>query len=586
MPKSRHLTIITILSLIISAAICIAGLVFITRGFDFTDTGFYLLTTAFPEGVRLRMSFFDYFNQPLYTLSGERVGAIRLAATMLLYANSVLVLFFTGHTIFNPTHRKIFFAYSPLLMIAALVSVLHLPTPAYNYWGLIALQFAWMGLWLWLRKPLTVREASLATFLLGVGTVQLLGARPTTIVGLFLIFLVVTALRGELPQKPHIWLASGLLGMLPTTVYLLVMSNIFGLTVEDLQQSLELAVHWKTVTNPVPLQLSAYIGSILTLFAEAALLLFAFWIFWGVAAFSRWRARSQEQIPQAVYIWVAVAWVVGTMSGLWALQRSPSIMGSIAAQFFLMSVTTLPLLSNAPQGEDQASRRRVWIGAAVAMSLLVIASFGTNVGYGLISGMAYFLGCLAVLLLLTRPQPKRWLQTLMIGALFLTTAIAAYHGLRLPRREDASRWEMTTPVDIRQGRDQILVSPAMAAYIAAFTQTAGEAGFEAGTPVMDFTGHRPGLVYAMGGRSPAYGWFLGGYPGSTEAVASVLDQWSEADLQAAWLITAEGEAERALPTSLLDEYDLNFPEDYQRLGTFLDPIVGETYVLWQPITAD
>jgi len=62
MTRSRTLTVTAALSTAAAAVSCVIGAVLIQRGFDFTDTGFYLLTTAFPDGVRLRMSFFDYFN--------------------------------------------------------------------------------------------------------------------------------------------------------------------------------------------------------------------------------------------------------------------------------------------------------------------------------------------------------------------------------------------------------------------------------------------------------------------------------------------------------------------------------------------
>ncbi len=577
MTRSRTLTVTAALSTAAAAVSCVIGAVLIQRGFDFTDTGFYLLTTAFPDGVRLRMSFFDYFNQPLYALAGERVGGLRLTAILLLYATSVLTIVFTGRYLDDPRQRRLFFAISPLLLIAALLSVLYLPTPAYNFWGLVALQFAWMGLWLWVRRPLKGREAAVAAGLLGLGAALLLGARPTTIAGLLLIFLVATVLRGGLPPKPLLWLLSGLAAVLPVGLYLLALAHANGLTLTGMVEAGDLALHWKAVTNPAPLELTAYISASARLFAEAALLLFAFWICLGGAAVFGWRTQNQRLVAG----WVALAWIVGTGSALWLTQRNPHLMGTIAVQFFLMSAATL-LNSETPDGVTAASQRRVWIGAGIAISLLVIASFGTNVEYSLISGMAYFFGCMAVLLLLTRPQRRGWLQALLLSAFFLANIAAVYHGLRVPRREDVPRWAMTAPVEIRQGRDEILVSPAMATYIADFTRTADEAGFQPGTPVMDFTGHRPGLVYAMGGRSPAYAWFLGGYPGSTAAVDSLLERWSAEDLRRAWLITAEGDALRALPTSLLNEHGLAFPAGYERLGTFRDPIADETYVLWKP----
>jgi hypothetical protein len=78
----------------------------------------------------------------------------------------------------------------------------------------------------------------------------------------------------------------------------------------------------------------------------------------------------------------------------------------------------------------------------------------------------------------------------------------------------------------------------------------------------------PGLVFALGGRSPGVTWYVTGYPGSREVLERALSLVPPERLRRAYLLQTTASTEWL---TSLDRFGINFPDDYVEHATFTVP---------------
>ncbi len=105
-------------------------------------------------------------------------------------------------------------------------------------------------------------------------------------------------------------------------------------------------------------------------------------------------------------------------------------------------------------------------------------------------------------------------------------------------------------------------------------------GFAAGNDILAFF-NMPGVVFALGGRSPGGPWYNGGYPGDRESNAFLLELAGRARVRAAYILENTTEAKVA---ELLAAFGARFPQDYRLCGSALWPQTGATVRLWKSST--
>jgi hypothetical protein len=90
----------------------------------------------------------------------------------------------------------------------------------------------------------------------------------------------------------------------------------------------------------------------------------------------------------------------------------------------------------------------------------------------------------------------------------------------------------------------------------------------------------PGCVYALGGKSPATGWWWGpslkGYRESAELNLGVL---SKERVKRAYIM--QSVSDELLPN--LKHYGINFPQDYELAGEVYLSLRKQTVKLWKPL---
>lgn len=101
-------------------------------------------------------------------------------------------------------------------------------------------------------------------------------------------------------------------------------------------------------------------------------------------------------------------------------------------------------------------------------------------------------------------------------------------------------------------------------------------GFKPGGDVIAFN-FIPGLVYAIGGRSPGHPTFISGGP-KREAYSRLALQYADIErLKKAYVLL---DVEPILVESMLTSRGLNFPKGYEKIGAVVSR--GTSYSLWKP----
>ena len=122
----------------------------------------------------------------------------------------------------------------------------------------------------------------------------------------------------------------------------------------------------------------------------------------------------------------------------------------------------------------------------------------------------------------------------------------------------------------------MLLGPNYAAYFQDLQQISNDAGFTAGTPIIDLTGTSAASLFAMRAKAIGQPWLIGGYPGSEALAVLSLRKVPCRDIKAAWLL-AEPEGPRRLPDGVLKQLNLDIDRDYVAVGQTWTPAKSSGY---------
>jgi hypothetical protein len=149
------------------------------------------------------------------------------------------------------------------------------------------------------------------------------------------------------------------------------------------------------------------------------------------------------------------------------------------------------------------------------------------------------------------------------------TIVITEHGMAHPYRENGPLLANTAPIQIGDD-NSLMVTTDSAAYINAIRRLAHGAGFQAGMPIIDLTGHYPGSQFVLSAKPVGAPWLLGGYPGSNNLAKKDLDLVSCQELVRSWILT-EPDGPLRLSPGLLLEYGIDLIRDFEIVGTLGAP---------------
>lgn len=536
-----------------------------SRGYDFTDEGFYLLWLSNPSGFDASVTQFGFIYHGLYLALDGDVATLRRVNVLLTWGLSFGLFLAIGYR-FGETRR----AWGALLALAWAGAGLALfrtglTTPSYNSLALQGLLVAAIAL-VMLDAP-SRYAMRIAPCLLGLGGALVFAAKPTSAAVLAPLTLLYMGGLRPLPVKQALvalvtaalllcLMAFGIDGSLPAHLERLRGGVALGKAM-DAGHAVNDLLRIPAFEMPTSMKLGT-----LALFTVSAV------VSSGIPRASRWAAWSVAGGLAAAAM--GVAFWSGWLPVVWAAHP--------LAPFLLLAVVAgmafgVSWRADSPAGLAEmrlAAWRRLTLAGVLAL-LPVAFAFGTASNLWRVAGGAgVFWAAAAWVFVGDRPARREVLAgvALPIGMLMVTALLCAAQ--QRPYRQPGPLAQATQLVEIGPGgRSRLQVHPAFARSLVAANEVAIANGLKARDMVIDLTGQSPGLVYALGAGSPGAAWLLGGYRGSENLALSALGRASCETLASAWVIS-EPWGPRSLPVSVLERLGLP-PTHWEAVGQWPAP---------------
>ncbi|MGO4170869.1 hypothetical protein [Bosea sp. TAF32] len=561
------------ISALCSAVILWIPLFYSNMGIDLVDEGYYFASISNPLKYKFILSQFGFIYSYLYDISNHDIATLRqinIAITFILaWALSWLVL---SSALQNQVGGRL-----PRLVIAAALGTtslamlrLWLPTPSYNWLAFQALMMTAIGLLL-SRRAVGLSTA-VGWLLIALGGWLAFMAKPTTaaIAGsLSLLYLVVAK---RLSVALVVAVALIFCGLLVATA--LVLDGSLAGFMERFSVGLERAGAYGmgyTLSaifriDPIPLDwqaLRAMAIGCLAVIASASLIT------------SENRAlRAVAYASCAICAALALSLISGSLGlpydyGLWQ-QMFLAAIGLSAGLFALV-------YNRSGRGYPETADRRE---TAILLGVLPLAFvFGTSNNYWFMAGLVGLFWVLSgIVLIRVRSIPENAIALFLpfaFGAQFVTAGQILF-GVEKPYYQPGPLRHADYLIDLGDRGGVLRVAPGMGAFIEAVQKTANEAGFQPGTPVIDLTGHSPGVLHVMGASATGQPWLIGNFPtmpGSNNVATEVLKGVPCSELARAWLLI-EPKGPYSFPLTITSVFGADLSRDYSVAGSFsnADPI--------------
>ena len=554
MQPNRYSQILLFLLGLLSAFSWIFVLLYLDRGFDFTDEGFYLNSIASPYLHTASVSRFQFLYFPIFALGSKSILGLRLVALGGVFLAAVwLALGVTSYLRLDSTEKGLVFlcilAYAPVYYSWA-----WLPTPSYNHANLLGLSMV-LGGGLCL---LAERHLKVASSFLAVGLVISLLTKITSGVLAFFLWIVPGGLY-LFGYRTNVFRAS-----LRTTASAFALTGIgYFLLMESpttLLSSLAEGAHRVGLMSP-----SGFQERVLTLFEWPVIL--------GEAVRSKW-------FPLAL-ITAAIGW-----------RYSQQRVGVFLLGVLLPVLWGMPVFNGDPTkclGPRLLLYSLIWTGLCFLAKRHTTALVGLMMGFGLPiytygtdnppadqSVVASILVVPFILMAMGQVLPRERARAYLVMVLLACsiTSLSVYQSAARAYRQ-VSLFEQNE--ELRISNSTLKLSPLAKAYI----ETLRSAFFEPRIPVIDLTGASPGALFVVAARPVGAPWMLGGEDGSQELARYDLSKENLETLRSAWILTAP-DSPRALETGMLQHLGLEFPDEYEQVIRVIEPARAEVQILWKP----
>ena len=506
------------------------------RGFELTDEAFYLLNYAHWRELSAMVSFFGaYFDLP-FRAFGESVAAIRIfgLALMLLvsaYCAVEALRFNCGDTVRGQSDQVAIIATAMAGALYYYSDLKTLRAPSYNMQALVAMLAA-TGLLFRLMRPAPTTTSTAATSLLyGVALGACAMGKASAALAMLVAHLVYFAgfERDWRVRRLLTIVLAVTAGVALNLVALYLMHPPWfmqlreGLTIMSLygRNLLALATNLRWDVKMVAIQTLPWLapaavaylaalrlgrGNAAATSAATIVLIFA------INLVLLWQGQGHLWLPMMSFAALLLC------AATWVLYRRPQ-----ATRQDLAPLATTALLLALPLGFSFGTSGRMLEHSQTA------GAFGTI-------AIVIQLATLRQRSLLSHPALMLCLMALCLPT--LTLQVRAALDKDFTYRQHTGLGAQRRPIQIGAAGNTLLVDDTSERSIRDLLDAAHQAGFKAGTPVLDFTGDGPGLVYALGGRPVGLAWLLGGGPGGEAAAAHVVAQAPQEVLRRAWILSS------------------------------------------------
>lgn len=202
----------------------------------------------------------------------------------------------------------------------------------------------------------------------------------------------------------------------------------------------------------------------------------------------------------------------------------------------------------------------------------IVFAFGTGNNYWIISGQAGIFWVLAGIVFLAPTGTYRLshlLLSLGFAVQFMSVNVAL-SGAQRPYYQPNPVSESDYKIDIGKPGSTLIIPRSFGLYISDAVNQAKKAGFEVGTPMIDLTGHSPGVLYALGASSSGAPWIIGNFAiisNAENSATQILKKIDCKEISRAWLLL-EPNGPVKISSNLLKFVGADLSKDFEVVGTF------------------
>jgi hypothetical protein len=532
---------------------------FSAYGIDFTDEGFYLNWISNPFLYKSSLSQFGYIYYPLYNLVDGNIAWLRRVNFFITFVLACTLVYLVINNLikFDKINKVIQFVVSSGIAISSFACV-YIHTPGYNRLTFQALLVTSIGIAL--IDVNKFNKNVLSYIIIGIGGWLTFMAKPSSAVGLAALVLMYIILSKQFQLR--FLLIAAITAFILFIISAYIIDGSITAYVERYLFSLKLP-------KLLPQHGINRIFRIDELNLSNKITLSTFFIFL-ISVYFIWLGSKNNKINNFIYIisCFLILAIITTLSITdinWNLnfgRYQPYLVFGIG--YACLFVIIILMLNNIIKIHD------VHLGLLLVFLILpYIFALGTGNNYWRQSGAVSLFWLISgfVLIIPLCVQQKLYqpiiflvLLSQLITSIYIKELIEKPYRYNQPLRLDDSRI-------VINDKHQLILSKEFAKYINDTRKVAAQSGFAKGVSIIDLSGQSPGLLYLLGAKSIGTAWNIGGYKGSLDMAKAKFNLVDCADIANAWVLY-ESKGPRSISTDLLTSLGMNFPIQYQKVGSW------------------
>jgi hypothetical protein len=564
MKNKKNFTFIFICSSCFLSTLLILYLVFkfSAYGIDFTDEGFYLNWISNPFLYKdFTLSKFGFIYYPLYNLVDGNIAWLRRLNFLITFVLACTLVYLVINNLvqFQKINKVIQFVLSSGIAISSFTYV-YIQTPNYNHLTFQALLITSIGIAL--IDVTKFNKNLLSYIIIGIGGWLTFMAKPSSAVGLVPLVLMYIILSKQFQLR-------FLLIAVVTTFILFIISAyiIDGSMTTYVERNL---LSFKLVTMSGTGYSVNSIFRIDRLNLPFKIILSIFFIF-VLSVYFIWPVLKNNKINNFIYIitffliLIIIATFAITDNNLnpnYGGYQPHLVFGIVYACLFIIIIL---IIKNKVKIHDV--RIELFL---VFLILPYIFALGTSGNYWGQSGVASLFWLISGFVLIIPWCVQLKLYQPIIFLVLLSQLITSIHIKE--RIEKSYRYNQPLRLDdskivLNNKNHELILSKEFANYINDARKIAAQSGFTKGDSIIDLSGQSPGLLYFLGAKSIGTAWNIGGYEVSQDLAKATFNLVDCTDIANAWILY-ESKGPRSISTDLLTSLGMNFPKQYQKVGSW------------------
>jgi hypothetical protein len=568
--KNYNLILVSSFCLLSTILILYFVFKFSAYGFDFTDEGFYLNWISNPFLYKdFFLSKFGFIYYPLYNLVEGNIAWLRRLNFFItsVLACTLVYLVINNLIKFEKINKVIQCVLSSGIAISSFTYV-YIQTPSYNHLTFQALLITSIGITL--IDPTKSNKNILSYIIIGVGGWLTFMAKTSSAVGLALVVLTYLILSKQF-QLRFLLIAA-------VTAFILFVISAYIIDGS-------ISAHVERYLLSVKLVKLLGVHSINSIFRIDELNLskkitLSIFLIFVISVFFIWLALKNYKINNFIYIITCfLIFVIIATLAITDINWNPNYGGYQPYQLFgvvyacLFTIIILII-------KNKIIIHDVRLGLFFLFLILpYVFSLGTGNNYWLQSGIVSFFWLISGFILiipwflkLKLYQPVIFLVLIsqLITSIHIKEAIEKPYRYNQPLRSDDSR------IVVNNKNHQLILSKEFANYINDAREIAAKSGFTKDDAIIDLSGQSPGLLYLLGAKSIGTAWNIGGQKGVLDLAKATFNLVDCTDIANSWVLY-EPKGPRSISADLLTSLGMNFPKQYQKVGSWETPLGAGGY---------